>query len=388
MNDKIGKKWAVEWREYEDPWSGAEITQLTDYNCHSYHLYFTNPGWYANGKKLLFGSERENQANLFSIDLESGEITQLTDFITPRGTEFNFLSACVNPVKEEAYFYHERHVKALDLNSFELTSIYTLPEKYVKSMLNCTADGKHVLMGLYENLSDKIRVDLERGYVGFREIHQARPHSMIVQIPSDGNGEAEIVWEEDYWIGHVNTSPSDPALLTFCHEGPWTLVDNRIWGFNLKNRDAWKIRPREGKENPGHEYWFADGSRVGYHGSEGKENLIGSIKPDNTDKIEVRFPSESGHIHSNDEHLIVGDAGQHVRLWRWNENEQVYEGPHALCEHRCSKHIQKLHVHPRLNPEGTHVLYTSDISGYGNVYLAKLPPASEFEELPFLFFTI
>jgi oligogalacturonide lyase len=41
--------------------------------------------------------------------------------------------------------------------------------------------------------------------------------------------------------------------------------------------------------------------------------------------------------------------------------------------------IQQLHVHPRFSPDGRHVLFTSDVSGYGNVYLAEVP---EFASLP------
>jgi oligogalacturonide lyase len=189
-----------------------------------------------------------------------------------------------------------------------------------------------------------------------------------------------MVWEEKTWIGHVNTSPTQAHLLTFCHEGPWEMVDNRIWGMDLGSGDVWKIRPRQDEEIVGHEYWHADGERIGYHGAwpDGRK-LFGHVRCDNTERVEVDFPFETGHIHSNDHRLIVGDAGSVVRLWRWNG--EGYDGPRVLCEHRCSKHIQNLHVHPRFSPDGTEVLFTSDRSGYGNVYLAEVP---EFESLPLL----
>jgi len=38
-----------------------------------------------------------------------------------------------------------------------------------------------------------------------------------------------------------------------------------------------------------------------------------------------------------------------------------------------------VHVHPRFSPDGASVLYTSDHSGYGNLYLADLPA---FDDLP------
>ncbi|MEZ4637918.1 MAG: hypothetical protein R2856_23660 [Caldilineaceae bacterium] len=75
----VGEVFAPEWTVFDDPISGVQVKQLTNYKGHSHHFYFTNPGWYAGGTKLLFGSDRANRANLYSIDLGSGEITQLTD---------------------------------------------------------------------------------------------------------------------------------------------------------------------------------------------------------------------------------------------------------------------------------------------------------------------
>ncbi|MBI4530539.1 MAG: PD40 domain-containing protein [Candidatus Latescibacteria bacterium] len=375
-----GRIWAPEWKDDKDPLTGVLVRQLTNYKGHSHHLYFTNPGWYDRQQKLLFGSDRDNRTNLFSLDLKTGVITQLTDLKPvepPR--EIDFLATCVNPMRHEVYFWYDRRVIALDLASLENRTLWEIPEGFVPSMLNCTADGRCVCDGIFEDLSDCIRIDYNRGYVGFRETWEAHPLSRIVTIATDGSG-AETVWEEQAWIGHVNTSPTQPHVLTFCHEGPWDKVDNRIWGFDLTARTAWMIHPREGQERVGHEYWHADGVYIGYHGSwpDGRK-FFGRIRYDHTDRVEVSFPHETGHIHSNDFSLIVGDGGHVIRLWRWNG--EGFDGPRVLCEHRSSSHIQQVHVHPRLSPDGAHVLYTSDRSGYGNLYLAEIP---EFESLPLL----
>jgi len=371
-----GRVWPAEWREYEDPTSGVAVRQLTDYKGHSHHLYFTNPGWWDGGRRLLFGSDRGNRSNLFSIDLETGEITQLTDLERDTG----FLSTCVNPTREEAYFWYDGGIVALDLLSLELRTLWTMPDGFRSSMLNCTADGRYVCAGIFEDLSDRIRIPLRYAYAGFGETWQAHPLSRIVRVDTDGGG-GETVWEERTWIGHVNTSPTRPDILTFCHEGPWDKVDNRIWGLDLSTGEAWQIRPREGGESVGHEYWHADGEYVGYHGRwpEGRR-FFGRIRYDNTDRLEVDFPHETGHIHSNDFSLIVGDgyAGSRaVRIWQWNG--EAFDGPRALCEHRSSFHVQVVHVHPRFSPDGGCVVYTSDVAGYGNVYQAPVP---DFDSLP------
>lgn len=373
-----GKSWGVEWRERKDPKSGITIRQLTDYMGHSHHLYFTNPGWYANGTKLLFGSDRENKTNLFSLELATGEITQLTDLEPlPPPHEVGFLGTCVNPSRDEAYFGYGRELRAIDLVSLEERPIGEFDEGFRRSMINCTADGQYICGGEFEDLSAKINIDYLRGYIGFRETHEARPLSKIIKFAVDGSGQ-DVMWEEKYWIGHVNTSPTQAHLLTFCHEGPWSDVDNRIWGLDINTGKAWKIRPRVENEAVGHEYWYADGIHLGYHGKyPDKHAIFGRVRYDDTGNEECPCEKETGHTHSNDDALIVGDGGREVRLWKKDGNQ--YAGPRALAEHRSTFNIQKVHVHPRFTSDGKSVLFTSDWTGYGNLYLA---PVVEFDSLP------
>ncbi|MBA7713034.1 hypothetical protein ES703_122032 [subsurface metagenome] len=66
-----------------------------------------------------------------------------------------------------------------------------------------------------------------------------------------------------------------------------------------------------------------------------------------------------------------------IRIWK--RTEDGFDGPRILCEHRSSMHIQQVHPHPRFTADGKQVLFTTDFSGYGNVYLADVP---DFETLP------
>jgi oligogalacturonide lyase len=373
------KSWGVEWITYKDRETGATVRQLSNYLGHHYHLYFTNPGWWDNGKKMLMGGDRNNATNLFSIDLVSGEITQLTDYercSNQRGPQF--LTTSVNPQYSEAYYYHPKKLWAIDLNTCEQRPLYEPPEGYNVNSFNATCDGKYVVGNCIQDLSDKIKIDMEHGYAGVDEINKARPHCFIFKVPVDG-GKIEKVFEENYWINHVNTSPGLPNILTFCHEGPWHQVDHRIWGMDHSTGKVWKIRERKNPdESIGHEYWYADGKRIGYHGEiqgEGKK-FFGRVNWDNSDNHEVGFPFSTGHIHSNDEHIVVGDgyaSTPHVRIWRYDAKTGSYEGPRAVCIHRSSMHSQILHVHPRLTPDGKQIVYTSDMTGYGSPYLVDVP---------------
>jgi oligogalacturonide lyase len=366
----IGKP---EWSTYTDGRSGVRVTRLTNYKAHSHHVYFTNSGWYDSGRKLLFGSDRNNKTNLYSVDLQSGEIMQLTD-LDQSGGYINFQQLCVNPTRDEAYFWYGRSMIALNLKTLEERVIYERPEGFIGSMPNVTADGRYVCTAIQEDVSDRINIGYSYIYAGFNETFELKPLCHIVRIATSGDG-SDIVHTEKTWLNHVNTSPTQPELLTFCHEGPWDRV-HRIWGLNLSSGKTWKIRERrEPGERIGHEYWLADGLHVGYHGTRvNGDKFLGIARYDDTGHVETAFPFYVNHIHSNDASLIVGDGesgGATVKLWTWNG--QSYDQPRALCEHRGSSIVQKLHTHPRFSADGKQVVFTSDMSGYGNVYLADVP---------------
>lgn len=191
-----GKAWPSELRTYEDRRTGVVVRQLTNYPAHSHHFYFTHSGWYANESKLLVASDRENKTDLFSIDLQTYAITQLTDLTPlPLPREVEFLRACTNPVRDEAYFWYGYELVALDLSTLAQRPLYRMPDGYDVSMISCSADGRYVYCSISEDMSDKFRVDLLRGYVGFRETWAAMPHNQIVQVAVDGSGH-KAVWEE------------------------------------------------------------------------------------------------------------------------------------------------------------------------------------------------
>jgi oligogalacturonide lyase len=222
-------------------------------------------------------------------------------------------------------------------------------------------------------------MDLGHGYVGFDECWEAHPHSMIVKIPVDG-GPSEVVYEENYWLGHFNASPKLPNIVTFCHEGPWHKVENRIWGLDLDTGKTWQIRPNAPDEAIGHEYWMQDGEHIGYHGRTPEGPVYGSIRYDNADRIEVPFEGHCWHFHSTMLDLVVGDGDSdnpYLLLWRFGDGQ--FEGPKVLAWHRGSFHIQRVHLHPCFNTEGTQIVYTADPQGYGQVFVVDVP---DFNSLP------
>jgi oligogalacturonide lyase len=369
-----GKVWPSEKKTFTDRITGIPGVQLTNYKGHSHHLYFTENGWYDGDRRLLFISDRDNRTNLFSLEIESGEITQLTDL----DGEFENISACLKPDGAEVYYRIGRKLIRIDLATLEETKLYEGPEGFNVGQVSCTSDGQYVVTALCEDLSHRITLNLQHGYVGHRELMEANPLCRIIRIPAAG-GIAEIVHEEHAWVGHVNASPTEPDLITFCHEGPWQLVDHRIWGLYLSKGEAWPIRPRkEELEMVGHEFWHDDGVHIGYHGfRRDGTGFFGSCHVDGSDEEEVEFSFRNWHAYSHGPQVVVDGRGDVTVMVYWKKVNGVFTEPKVLCEHRCSFHSQNVHAHPRFSPNGKQMLFTSDKNGYGNLYLVDIPDDPE-----------
>jgi oligogalacturonide lyase len=357
--------------------------QLTHYLGHSNHLYFTDPCWFNNDRSLVFTSDRENQSNLFRYDLDTGRIVQLTD-LEGDGRPGGCYSAAI----ERLYYWWQNVLYELDVETLNERAVwYAAPPMFPRGRANPTADGKYVCTIMMEE-QKQTEPKIAFSYSRFREFFLAKPFTQIVRVEV-GTGKMEVVHEDYRYLGHCNTSATQPNLLTFCHEGPWREIEQRIWGLNIETGETWKIRPQEPDGFAiGHEYWFADGERIGYHGRPrtGKgDHVFGHIKWDNTEHVEVRFPFHSTHFHSLDETIIVGDgtpamrdnAQPFIQLFKWDG--QQYVGPRVLAFHRSTFNDQHAHCHPRFTPDGKSVLYSSDLTAYSNMYLVQV---GDFDELP------
>ncbi len=371
---KTFESYPSEMKVFKDRVSGVTVRQLTSYYCDSHHAYFTNNGLWKNGTEYLFISDRGNARNLFTVNLESGVINRLTDYQPGDRTPVSFVND-FNPKRPEIYYLRENRIYAYDVEKLESRFLYEAPEGFKLGGGLAGADGRYVYCVLGEDLSSRIYTNMGASYIGFNETFEAHPDSRIIRIDVD-NGHCDVLWQEKCWIGHVNPSPTQPTFLTFCHEGPWNLVDQRIWFLDTETCKPYMLRPRKvDQEMVGHEYWYADGLRVGYqvHRRAAGTSYFGVIDYDGKNEMEalcVPFPSPD-HIHSNDFNLIVSDAGSTIKLYRYNGTD--YDDARILTMHDGGFFHQASHPHPRLMPGDRQVLYNSNSTGYIQLYLADVP---------------
>src|SRR5690242_18889990 len=132
----IGRKYAPEWRDYQDPLTGRRVRQLTDSPAEDYHLYFYNPSVTPDGKYLIFISERTRISNLFRVDLQSGEILQLTDARPLRAEYWPFteaiqgVGACLPAIcnhGHEVFYFEGNDLFAVEIESLRGRQLLSLP---------------------------------------------------------------------------------------------------------------------------------------------------------------------------------------------------------------------------------------------------------------------
>jgi oligogalacturonide lyase len=77
-------------------------------------------------------------------------------------------------------------------------------------------------------------------------------------------GERRVIVASKDWLNHVQFSPTDPALIMYCHEGPWHEVD-RIWTIRIDGTGKQLVHARTmNNEIAGHEFFSPDGETIWY----------------------------------------------------------------------------------------------------------------------------
>lgn len=385
----VGRTFEGELRSYVDATSGREIVQLTDYLGHSYQFYFTEPCWLDGGRSLVFVSHRENRSNFYRCDLDTGLITQLTDASTRKHA-----SGCLSPATGCLYYWSDASLHELNASTLDDRVVCRKPESIAAGRPSAGADGRYVWVLLRDGgEEDGPRRPARDG--GSRSLFEHPRRIQIVRIDVK-TGCQETLFEDVRYISHLNPSPVHPKLLTFCHEGPWEEVKQRIWGLNANTGEVWPIRPQNGDFSVVAEHWLADGERIGFrsHRSGTDGTRFGHIRFDNEDHVEADLTAYSRHFHTQDGQLVVGDGSPvyrlptivnrcatwpYILLYPWTG--QAYGAPKILANHGSTFNVNEAHCHPHITPDGRHVLYTSDTSGYGNLYLVEIGDLSDLPEL-------
>ena len=386
----IGDTWKSEIRRFKDEKTGREITQLTQ-SGNNWHLYFTENSFDLNENKILFLSDRaagqdrkphENpHSNIFSMDLGSGEMVQLTDEPQPVG------SVTKTPDSQIVVYVSGRQIKSLELASGKTTVLYEGDESYNLGAPSIASNRRYVAFCRNENR----KVGDGPNYTGFKDRFYKVKDGRITLAYLDGSGWMDV-YKDTHQVGHFQFCPDDPTIGTYCHEGPWNLVTQRIWLLDFVSHEAKPCFRQEEWDSIGHEFWTQDGYVFFDDRGPGHDGTITSDRTqavatevavnqndmvpfvglvDRTGKLvkKIDMPFYCNHYHANpDNTVLVGDDVDDLVLVNITREPATLE---VLCNHKTSWHTQRSHCHPTWSWDGSRILYASDHGGKINLYLVK-----------------
>ena len=386
----IGQTWSSEIREFKDEKTGRAIRQLTSIG-NNVHLYFTENSFDAHRNEIIFRSDRasgEDKAphedplyNLFCMDLGTGNIVQLTDETESVG------SVTKTPDSRLVVCATGNQIKRLDTESGEISTVYEEIGNHIAGSPSISANRRHIAFCRNENIA----VPRGPNYTGFKDRYYLVKDGRITLAYLDGSGWFDV-FKDTHWVSHFQFCPDDPTLATFCHEGPWHLVTQRIWLLDLVSREARPCFRQQEHDSVGHEFWTQDGYVFFDDRGPGHD---GTITSDRTQAVardvavkektmtpfvgladrhgnlvrRIDMPYYCNHYHANpDNTVLVGDDVDDLVLIDISADEARLE---VLCHHKTSWHTQSGHCHPTWSWDGRRILYASDVGGRVNLYLVE-----------------
>jgi oligogalacturonide lyase len=386
----IGQKWDSEIGELEDKKTGRTIRQLTA-RGNNVHLYFTENSLDTHRNEIIFRSDRasgEDKAphedplyNLFRMDLDTGEIVQLTNEIKSVG------GVTKTPDSRIVVYTTENKIKKLDTETGEISTVYEETGNYRVGSPSISANRRYIAFCRNE------KVDVPRGpnYAGFKDRYYLVKDGRITLAYLDGSGWFDV-FKDTHQVGHFQFCPDDSTLATYCHEGPWHLVTQRIWFLDFVSREAWPCFRQQEQDSIGHEFWTQDGYVFFDNRGPGHD---GTITSDRTQAVathvavkqsemipfvglidrrgnlvkRIDMPYYCNHYHANpDNTILVGDDVDDLVLIDISGEEAKLE---ILCNHKTSWHTQTSHCHPTWSWDGSRILYASDHGGRVNLYIIE-----------------
>jgi oligogalacturonide lyase len=343
--------------------SKRRVRQVTDHPSIHHHPFFFVPAYDRAGTKLVFVSHRTGTPQVFYEDRASGDLVQAT--YHPDLAEW---SVYPSPDGRFVYFTARTGAWRVDLTDFSETLLadFGAVEMREKGMVGAamgttalSADGRWWA------------IPVKAGTV-----------SRFVVIDTQRGG-ARVILERDT-IGHPQFCPDDGNLILYA--GPLT---DRVWTINRDGSGNRRIYEREGRMQwVTHEVWVPGHRAIAFVDWPRGMRLIeidsGEVSwlhrfpawhaaPDATGKrfvCDTNFPDSGLHvIYPEGEATYVCASDASSEGAHWAGPFPYNEGPIEV------KARQHTHPHPRFSPDGSRIVFTSDRTGFSQIYEVELDGA-------------
>lgn len=390
----------VEWIE---PATGHKVVRLSREPGTS-SLYFHQNAYSADGQKLLVTSP----SGLSTIHLKMRAIEQVVPgrvavLVTGRKTG-------------NIYFIRDGVVYAADLDTHATREIAKVPFYSGRGGGNITVNADETLLvGLATDPQGKAAPRALPSNSGEDRLGSrwAAGTPMVLYIVDLKTGEVKRLHTSNDWLNHLQCSPTDPAQIMFCHEGPWHFVD-RTWLIRTDATGLIKVHPRAmDMEIAGHEFFSADGKTVWYDLQTPRSEVfwLAGYEIANGRRTWYHVERKEWSVHFNvspDGKLFAGDGGgpssvanrshdgrpldppgngQWIYLFRPERLRMTglpgqTDGPiktGVLKAERLvdlAKHNYRLEPNVTFTPDGKWIVFRSNMHGATHVYAVEIEKAN------------
>ena len=292
-------------REWIDPDTGHRVVRLSD-EPGSASLYFHQNAYTPDGEKLIITTP----SGLSTINLKTRAIEKVVD------GRVNIIMT--GPKTGHVYYARAGTIYATDLNNKATREVVKLPPR--GSIASVNAD-ETLLAGIIDDgpprppqTPNAPRGDNYpgKGEMMERRLAERRPLQLITV--DTRTGAVKTLLRGTDWYNHIQFSPTDPALLMFCHEGPWHKID-RTWTIRTDGTALTKIHPRTMlMEIQGHEFFSGDGKMIWYDLQTPKSQVfwLSGYNVTTAERIWYQLERSEWSVHFNvspDGTLFAGDGG-------------------------------------------------------------------------------
>ncbi|HPO14162.1 MAG TPA: oligogalacturonate lyase family protein [Candidatus Hydrogenedentes bacterium] len=377
--------------EWIDQHTGHRVIRLSRREGNNEVFYFHQNPFTASGDKMVFMGLTQNGRNVFTVDLKTLEIRQITTIST--GFEVVAPKSCT------LYYMSGDKVYSTNIDSLETREIATVPHHYTSGRGLSVNSDETLLAGCYCLGEEKYYTSKMPRKQWIREIWKAKLPNALYTIDIKSGKVCEI-YRENEWLGHVQFSPTDPNLIEFCHEGPSRDVE-RMWMIRSDGTGLKKLHEKKWRrELQTHEFWSPDGKKVWcdfqtprwpvkiatfmekiseprfYLASIDVQTLELKKYPFN-----MRYASRHFNI-SPDQTMFCGDgeggsfrlcpSGKWIFLYRFDHGKLHVEKLCSMAGHSWSYYPEP---NTHFTPDGQWVVFQSDVGGTLQVYAVEVKPA-------------
>jgi oligogalacturonide lyase len=373
--------------EWIEPATGHRVIRLSR-EPGSSSFYFHQNGYTADGDKLILATP----SGLSALDLKTRKLEQIVEGRADQ--------VVVGRKTRQVFYVRQDNVYATQIDTHGTRLIATLPRNFRRgSGLTVNADETLLAGSLVESAqpgnSPTSEESTQPGSANQRkpsaaegslERRWAARLPMCLDTIDVKTGELKTFHHSTDWLNHVQFSPTDPTLLTFCHEGPWHKV-HRIWTIRTDGSDVRKIHNRTmDMEIAGHEFFSADGRIIWYdlQTPKGQEFWLAGVAFATDVKIRYKVERDQWSVHYNvspDGTLFCGDGGgphsvaapgngQWIYLFRPENGKLKGE---KLVD--LAKHDYKLEPNCTFTPDGKWIIFRSNMHGPSHVYAVEVAKA-------------